>query len=107
MRTACPATCPPALTQPQVRLPGTVSRDGWLPAAAASTATAAVPAAGPARQAGTWMVIWSAPMVSDSPAMPACSMNAAAARSACAWAASGRAGIRPAGVPRAFRIRIH
>ena len=41
------------------------------------------------------MTICSSSMVRDRPGMPACSMNAAAACRACAWAASGRAGSSP------------
>src|SRR5579875_3492496 len=94
-RTACPASCPSANTQPRVWLPGLVSAAAWPPVAAASHATAAVRAAGGARYSGTWMrMSW--PMVSDRPVMPARSIRVAAARSACAWAASGRAGISPA-----------
>ena len=48
MRTWCPASWPSAMIQPRVG-PGRVSRAAWPPAAAASSVTAAVRLAGPAR----------------------------------------------------------
>ena len=88
----------PVGADPAAGRPGRVSRAAWPPAAAASRVTAAARRAGPARSPGTWMVIWSSSTVRDRPGMPACSMNAAAARSAWAWAASGRAGSSPPAV---------
>ncbi len=64
--------------------------------AAARKATVAILAGGfPACWGTEMMSRPSSSAVTDRPAMPVRSRNCAAARSACAWAAGGRAGSRP------------